>query len=65
MFYKAEGIASYNALQFGVQKRLSKGLQVIGAYTWSHTLDEQSGLGLFYNGNNPADPRLVVRQLVV
>jgi hypothetical protein len=57
VFYKAEGIASYNALQFGVQKRLSNGLQVTGAYTWSHTLDEQSGLGLFYDGNNPFDPR--------
>ena len=25
------------------------------SYTYSHTLDEQSGLGLFYNGNNPLD----------
>ncbi len=23
------------------------------SYTWSHSLDDQSGLGLFYNGNNP------------
>jgi hypothetical protein len=27
------------------------------SYTWSHALDEQSGLGLFYNGNNPIDLR--------
>jgi hypothetical protein len=27
------------------------------SYTWSHTLDEQSGLGLFYNGNNPLNLR--------
>jgi len=57
VFYKAEGIATYNALQFGVRKRLSHGLQLTGAYTWSHTLDEQSGLGLFYNGNDPSNPR--------
>jgi hypothetical protein len=56
-FYKAEGIATYNALQFGVRKRLSHGLQFIGSYTWSHTLDEQSGLGLFFNGNDPLNPR--------
>ena len=27
------------------------------SYTWSHALDEQSGLGLFYNGNNPLNLR--------
>ena len=57
VFYKAEGIATYSALQFGVRKQLSHGVQVTAAYTWSHTLDEQSGLGLFYDGNNPLDPR--------
>jgi len=56
VFYKAEGIATYNALQFGLRKSLSHGLQVTAAYTWSHTLDEQSGLGLFYNGNDPSNP---------
>lgn len=57
VFYEAEGISHYNALEFNVNKRLSAGLQVTGSYTWSHSLDEQSGLGLFYNGNNPLDPR--------
>ncbi len=52
-FYKAEGISTYNALQFGLRKRMSNGLQITGAYTWSHTLDMQSGLGLFFNGNDP------------
>jgi len=51
--YKAEGISTYNALQLGVRKRLSHGLQINAAYTWSHTLDMQSGLGLFFNGNDP------------
>jgi hypothetical protein len=51
--YKAEGVSTYNALQFGLRKRLSQGLQITAAYTWSHTLDMQSGLGLFFNGNDP------------
>jgi hypothetical protein len=57
VFYKAEGIATYNALQFSLNKRLSHGLQVTASYTWSHTLDEQSGLGLFFNGNDPLNLR--------
>ena len=27
------------------------------SYTYSHSLDEQSAMGLFYNGNNPLDLR--------
>ena len=57
VFYRAEGIATYNALQVGLRKRLSKGLQLSASYTWSHTLDEQSGLGLFFNGNDPTNIR--------
>ena len=51
--YKAAGVDDYNALQVHVDKRMSRGIQVGASYTWSHALDEQSGLGLFYNGNNP------------
>ncbi len=57
VYYEAEGIAWYNALQLEVRKRLSFGLQMTATYTWSHSLDEQSGLGLFYTGNNPANPK--------
>lgn len=57
VFYEAEGIANYDALQFNVTKRMSHGLQINGSYTWSHSLDEQSGLGLFFNGNDPLNPR--------
>ena len=53
VLYRAEGISNYNALQFQVRKRLSFGLQLTASYTWSHALDEQSGLGLFFTGNNP------------
>jgi Carboxypeptidase regulatory-like domain/TonB dependent receptor-like, beta-barrel len=57
VLYEAEGISRYNALQLQVRKRLSNGLQFTGSYTWSHALDEQSGLGLFFTGNNPLTPR--------
>jgi hypothetical protein len=51
--YQAKGVSNYNALQFGVNKRMSYGLLITGSYTYSHTLDEQSGLGLFFTGNDP------------
>jgi hypothetical protein len=56
-FNRAVGISNYHALQLGLNKRLSHGLQIAASYTYSHTLDEQSGLGLFYNGNDPNNPR--------
>jgi hypothetical protein len=55
--YKTEGISNFDALQVQVHKRLSNGLQFTSSYTWSHSLDEQSGLGLFVTGNNPITPR--------
>ena len=55
--YKAAGIDNYNALQAHIEKRMSHGIQVGASYTWSHAIDEQSGLGLFYNGNNPLNLR--------
>jgi len=53
--YTAAGISAYNALQVHVEKRLSHGLQAGASYTYSRSLDEQSALGLYYNGNNPLD----------
>lgn len=55
--YTAAGISTYNALQVHVEKRLSHGIQSGVSYTYSHATDEQSALGLFYNGNNPNDLR--------
>jgi len=55
--YKTVGISAYNALQVHFDKRLSHGLQVGASYTYSHATDEQSGLGLFYNGNNANNVR--------
>jgi hypothetical protein len=55
--YTAAGVSAYNALQTHIEKRMSHGLQVGFSYTYSHSLDEQSGMGLFFNGNNPLDLR--------
>ncbi len=55
--YNALGISAYNALQVHIEKRLSHGLQVGASYTFSRSFDEQSAMGLFYNGNNPLDVR--------
>ena len=55
--YTAAGISAYNALQTHVEKRMSHGLRVGASYTFSHSTDEQSAMGLFYNGNNPQNLR--------
>ena len=55
--YKAEGISAYNALQVHVEKKLGRGLQAGMSYTFSRSFDEQSAMGLFYNGNNPLNVR--------
>jgi len=57
VLYEAEGVSNYSALQLQARKRLSMGLQLTASYTWSHALDEQSGLGLFFTGNNPLVPK--------
>ncbi|HTC63967.1 MAG TPA: carboxypeptidase-like regulatory domain-containing protein [Candidatus Saccharimonadales bacterium] len=55
--YTAAGISAYNALQAHVEKRISHGLQAGFSYTFSRSFDEQSALGLYYNGNNPQNLR--------
>jgi hypothetical protein len=55
--YTAAGISAYNALQTHLEKRMSHGLRVGFSYTFSHSTDEQSAMGLFYNGNNPQNLR--------
>ena len=51
--FKTVGVSAYDALQTHLEKRLSHHFQVGGSYTWSHSLDEQSDIGLFFTGNNP------------
>ena len=55
--YTAAGVAAYHALESHLEKRLAHGFQAGLSYTFSHATDEQSGLGLFYNGNNPNNLR--------
>ena len=55
--YRAAGIAAYNALQVHFDKRMSRGFQIGASYTFSHATDENSAMGLFYNGNNPTQLR--------
>ncbi|HME35857.1 MAG TPA: TonB-dependent receptor [Candidatus Sulfotelmatobacter sp.] len=55
--YTAAGISAYHALQAHMEKRMSHGLSVGASYTFSHATDEQSAMGLFYNGNNPLNLR--------
>jgi Carboxypeptidase regulatory-like domain/TonB dependent receptor len=56
-YNKAIGQSNYHAMQFNVTKRSTHGLTVFGSYTWSHSLDEESGAQLFYNGNDPLNPK--------
>jgi len=55
--YTAAGISAYHALQTHVEKRMSHGFRLGFSYTYSHATDEQSAMGLFYNGNNPLNLR--------
>jgi hypothetical protein len=53
--YTAAGTSEYNALQTHLEKRMSHGLQAGVSYTFSRSMDDQSAMGLFYNGNNPTN----------
>lgn len=56
-YYKTAGVSAYDALQTHIEKRMSNNFMVGASYTWSHTLDEQSDLGLFFTGGNPNNLR--------
>ena len=55
--FTTAGNSSYNALEAHLEKRLSHHITGGASYTWSHTLDEQSDIGLFFTGNNPNNLR--------
>ena len=55
--FKTVGVSAYDALETHVEKRLSHNFEVGGSYTWSHSLDEQSDIGLFFTGDNPSHLR--------
>jgi hypothetical protein len=55
--FETVGQSAYDALQTHVEKRLSHNIAGGVSYTWSHSLDEQSDIGLFFTGNNPNNLR--------
>jgi hypothetical protein len=55
--FTTAGNSSYSALEAHLEKRLSHHVQGGVSYTFSHTLDEQSDIGLFFTGNDPANLR--------
>ena len=52
-FFKTVGNSAYDALESHLEKRLSHNFQAGVSYTYSHALDEQSDIGLFFTGDNP------------
>jgi hypothetical protein len=55
--FKTVGVSAYDALQTHMEKRFSHGIQAGVSYTWSHALDEQSDIGIFFTGDNPDNLR--------
>ncbi|HME58448.1 MAG TPA: carboxypeptidase regulatory-like domain-containing protein [Terracidiphilus sp.] len=55
--FKTVGNSAYDALETHIEKRLSHNFQAGVSYTWSHALDEQSDIGLFFTGDNPNNLR--------
>jgi hypothetical protein len=57
VLFETVGNSAYDALQTHLEKRLSHNIAAGVSYTWSHALDEQSDIGLFFTGNNPNNLR--------
>ncbi len=55
--FETVGTSAYDALESHLEKRLSHNFQVGASYTFSHTYDEQSDIGIFFTGDNPNDLR--------
>jgi hypothetical protein len=51
--FKAAGQSAFDSLQASLTKRLAQHLSFQVSYTFSHALDEQSDIGLFFTGDNP------------
>jgi hypothetical protein len=55
--YKTVGTSAYDALEAHIEKHLSHNFQLGASYTFSHTYDEQSDIGIFFTGSNPNNLR--------
>ena len=51
--FRTVGTSAYDGLEAHLEKRLSHHIVGGVSYTFSHTLDEQSDIGLFFTGDNP------------
>ena len=59
LYQNAGGNSWYNAMQFGLQKRLSHGVQFQSSYTWSKSIDTTQGqiqADTTVTSPNPSDP---------
>ncbi|GGG92695.1 TonB-dependent receptor [Silvibacterium dinghuense] len=56
-YFETVGNSAYDALEAHLEKRLSHHFQAGASYTFSHTHDEQSDIGLFFTGDNPNNLR--------
>jgi hypothetical protein len=52
--FKTVGNSAYDALETHIEKRMSHNVLFGASYTFSHALDEQSDIGIFFTGNDPA-----------
>ncbi|MGH9607503.1 MAG: hypothetical protein ACRD3N_17575, partial [Terracidiphilus sp.] len=55
--FKTIGNSAYDALEAHVEKHYSHNYMLGASYTWSHCLDDQSDLGLFFTGDDPNNLR--------
>ncbi len=57
--YQPWGSSSYNGLSFQANYRFHNGLQFVGAYTWSHDLDNSTAdvFSTYTTPRRPQDPR--------
>jgi len=52
LFVDNTASSNYNALEIEFQRRLSRGIQALASYTWSHSIDTASASSTFLNSNN-------------
>jgi hypothetical protein len=56
--YGNAATSDYDALQLQFQRRLSRGLQALTSYTWSHSIDIASADSAFNSSTTKIDPKI-------